>query len=293
MISQPLFFSFSGQPQFAFRGAIALISLLWLLVWHPSLAYSQQLGGSQTSAPSASGSVPSNRSVLKQGSQGDSVSDLQALLKLLGFYTGAIDGVYRDGTASAVSAFQQAAGLQADGIVGSETWARLLPPSPPASAPSSAGVAASTPAGGAIASHNAPSLPLASSNAFPSPTASPTANSSAFPSPTAQSPSTPSTPTAPKPAIPAASQNPTPQTSTPQTSTPAPAPVELPILRVGMRGPAVSGLQERLKAIGAFKGAIDGVFGTETQEAVKTAQRNVNLEADGIVGPATWTALLR
>jgi peptidoglycan hydrolase-like protein with peptidoglycan-binding domain len=60
-----------------------------------------------------------------------------------------------------------------------------------------------------------------------------------------------------------------------------------------MRGSAVNGLQERLKAIGAFKGAIDGVFGSETQEAVKSAQRSFNLEPDGIVGPATWTALLR
>jgi N-acetylmuramoyl-L-alanine amidase len=60
-----------------------------------------------------------------------------------------------------------------------------------------------------------------------------------------------------------------------------------------MRGSAVSGLQERLKAIGLFNGAIDGVFGAETQESVKTAQRNFNLEADGIVGPATWLALLR
>jgi peptidoglycan hydrolase-like protein with peptidoglycan-binding domain len=62
---------------------------------------------------------------------------------------------------------------------------------------------------------------------------------------------------------------------------------------MGMRGSAVNGLQERLKAIGAFKGAIDGVFGAETQEAVKTAQRNFSLEPDGIVGPETWMALLR
>jgi peptidoglycan hydrolase-like protein with peptidoglycan-binding domain len=60
-----------------------------------------------------------------------------------------------------------------------------------------------------------------------------------------------------------------------------------------MRGSAVTGLQERLKAIGVFEGAIDGIFGTETQEAVKAAQRNLNLDPDGVVGPATWIALLR
>jgi peptidoglycan hydrolase-like protein with peptidoglycan-binding domain len=60
-----------------------------------------------------------------------------------------------------------------------------------------------------------------------------------------------------------------------------------------MRGSAVEGLQERLKAIGFFSGAIDGVFGTETQAAVQAAQRNFGLEPDGVVGPATWLALLR
>ena len=60
-----------------------------------------------------------------------------------------------------------------------------------------------------------------------------------------------------------------------------------------MRGSAVSGLQMRLQAIGVFGGAIDGVFGTETQEAVKAAQQKFNLEPDGVVGSATWEALMR
>jgi N-acetylmuramoyl-L-alanine amidase len=60
-----------------------------------------------------------------------------------------------------------------------------------------------------------------------------------------------------------------------------------------MRGSAVNGLQMRLQAIGVFSGAIDGVFGAETQEAVKAAQRNFNLDADGVVGAATWAALMK
>jgi peptidoglycan hydrolase-like protein with peptidoglycan-binding domain len=50
-------------------------------------------------------------------------------------------------------------------------------------------------------------------------------------------------------------------------------------------------LQERLKALGVFKGNIDGVFGAETVAAVQQAQRNNNLEPDGVVGPATWAVL--
>jgi peptidoglycan hydrolase-like protein with peptidoglycan-binding domain len=58
-----------------------------------------------------------------------------------------------------------------------------------------------------------------------------------------------------------------------------------------MRGPAVARLQQRLRAIGIFKGEVDGVFGAETQRAVQAAQQRFQLNADGIVGPATWTAL--
>ena len=305
MISQVLFSSFLTPPRLVFRGAIASLGLLLLVASNPSSVYSQeQTGSSQPSMPSVSGNASSSRSILKQGSRGDSVSDLQALLKLLGFYTGAIDGVYQDSTASAVAAFQQAAGLQADGVVGAETWTRLLPPSPivngaantPAT-PTPSSVRATgmaSPVNGAIAGN---STAPASSGSFPSPTVSPTANGG-FPSPTAQSPSPSVTAPPTTPAAPAASQSPSPRTSPPQTSPPqisppVSAPVDLPILRVGMRGTAINALQERLKSIGAFKGAIDGVFGLETQEAVKTAQRSFNLEPDGIVGPATWTALLR
>jgi peptidoglycan hydrolase-like protein with peptidoglycan-binding domain len=60
-----------------------------------------------------------------------------------------------------------------------------------------------------------------------------------------------------------------------------------------MTGADVTRLQERLRAIGLFSGAVDGVFGRETEAAVQQAQRNYNLEPDGIVGPATWEALLQ
>ncbi|MBF2003512.1 MAG: peptidoglycan-binding protein [Synechococcales cyanobacterium M58_A2018_015] len=60
-----------------------------------------------------------------------------------------------------------------------------------------------------------------------------------------------------------------------------------------MRGPAVARLQERLQAIGFFNGVVDGVFGVETQAAVRAAQTSFNLEPDGVVGPATWSAILQ
>ena len=50
---------------------------------------------------------------------------IQQKLKELGYYKGSIDGVYGQGTRSAVIAFQKANGLSADGIVGPKTASAL------------------------------------------------------------------------------------------------------------------------------------------------------------------------
>ncbi|MBD2676429.1 peptidoglycan-binding protein [Nostoc paludosum FACHB-159] len=68
-----------------------------------------------------------SRPTLKVGSQGERVSELQAALRLLGFYSGEVDGIYSENTATAVSRFKQAAGLNPDGIVDATTWQRLFP----------------------------------------------------------------------------------------------------------------------------------------------------------------------
>jgi peptidoglycan hydrolase-like protein with peptidoglycan-binding domain len=164
------------------------------------------------------------------------VSELQAILKLWGYYTGTVDGMYQDSTAKAVAAFQQSAGLPADGVVGVETWSRLLPAS--------------------LAAGSAP--------VTPTPTVTPSSAPDSSP----------------------AAVNPGP-------SSDSASPVELPVLRMGMQGPAVARLQERLRAIGFYDGAIDGIFGSATQDAVKAAQQNYDLNPDGVVGPETWTSILK
>ena len=62
---------------------------------------------------------------LKTGSTGDLVSALQTRLKALGYYTGAVDGQYGNGTAQAVMKFQRANGLHADGVAGEQTLSKL------------------------------------------------------------------------------------------------------------------------------------------------------------------------
>ncbi len=216
------------------------LSLVCLSSVSPQIAASTEsraLTISQASAPERSNSSPANvgaaRSILRSGSRGAEVNELQATLKLLGFYDGAVDGFFGETTGAAVGRFQEAAGLGKDGVVGPATWDRLFPPDPVAIAP--------TP---------------------PTKPAEPAAK--------------PRETIAPKP--------------TPQA---APTSAAFPILRKGITGDAVRGLQERLRSLGLYDGSIDGVFGEATETAVKSAQRKYQLDPDGIVGPGTWSVLLR
>ena len=63
--------------------------------------------------------------VLKQGSKGAEVKEVQRRLKLWGYYNGSIDGVFGKGTKAAVIAFQKKNGLTADGVVGKSTYQAL------------------------------------------------------------------------------------------------------------------------------------------------------------------------
>lgn len=187
----------------------------------PFPAAAQQLPARDTDSSPIAQTSAIVRPALKIGSRGPQVSELQAALKLLGFYTGEVDGIFSEATKAAVSEFQQAAGTSPDGIVGQDTWNKLFPETPTS----------------AIGTNPAP------------------ADNSQVPE------------------------------QVPQTN--------FPILRRGMRGDAVRDLQERLRAKGFLQSGADGVFGRQTQVAVKAAQRQYRLPADGIVGAATWEVLLR
>ena len=63
--------------------------------------------------------------VLRQGSKGGEVKEVQRRLKQWGYYSGAVDGIFGSGTKKAVVAFQKKNGLTADGVVGKATYAAL------------------------------------------------------------------------------------------------------------------------------------------------------------------------
>ncbi|MEH2049860.1 MAG: peptidoglycan-binding protein [Nostoc sp.] len=250
-----------------------------------------------------------NRPILKIGSQGERVSELQAALKLLGFYSGAVDGTYSENTASAVARFKQAAGLNPDGIVDASTWQRLFPKEP------------------AVASTVPSSQPrFNSATNFPVPTQASNLTNVANPNPPRQAVTQVATrpepkPTTPKKAVTQVATTPEPRPATPRkatTSSTKKTPNRttsttrtqsntttkripgiqytsegLPILRIGLRGSEVVKLQQQLKKLGFLKGDADGDFGATTETAVKAAQTRYGLESDGVVGGSTWEVLLR
>ncbi|WP_054028842.1 cell wall hydrolase [Bacillus sp. FJAT-28004] len=63
--------------------------------------------------------------VLKFGSEGQNIPDLQFRLQTTGYYNLPIDKNFGKGTRNAVQRFQKNNGLQSDGVVGPKTWAKL------------------------------------------------------------------------------------------------------------------------------------------------------------------------
>ncbi len=61
--------------------------------------------------------------------------------------------------------------------------------------------------------------------------------------------------------------------------------------KYGSRGEEVKQIQEKLKRWGYYNGNIDGIYGSQTLEAVKYFQRKNGLTVDGIAGPATLKAM--
>lgn len=61
--------------------------------------------------------------------------------------------------------------------------------------------------------------------------------------------------------------------------------------KYGSTGSEVTGIQQRLQELGYNPGKADGIYGTQTKNAVISFQRDYGLSDDGIVGPKTLEAL--
>lgn len=63
---------------------------------------------------------------LREGDKGEQVKTLQRILNSLGHDCGTVDGIFGGNTKNAVKAFQTNHNLEADAIVGKDTWTKLL-----------------------------------------------------------------------------------------------------------------------------------------------------------------------
>lgn len=70
-------------------------------------------------------------------------------------------------------------------------------------------------------------------------------------------------------------------------------PINMPVLSMGSSGAEVVQLQRSLKVAGIYLGLLDGMFGSQTDQAVRAFQRRKGLVVDGVVGTSTWRALSR
>ena len=78
-------------------------------------------------APKKEAGVTVELSVLRKGSEGDQVKAVQRMLYALGYNVGPVDGDFGSKTDAAVRAYQKKKnGLTVDGIVGQQTWNKLL-----------------------------------------------------------------------------------------------------------------------------------------------------------------------
>lgn len=64
-----------------------------------------------------------------------------------------------------------------------------------------------------------------------------------------------------------------------------------PQIQLGSRGAYVMIAQDDLNTLGYKTGGLDGIFGSNTQTAVRSYQQNKGLAVDGIIGCNTWRSL--
>ena len=226
--------------------------------------------------------------VLRVGSTGSDVSDLQARLTELGYYTGTIDGRYASGTQSAVMEFQTLNGLSADGIAGRQTQDLLYSSAAKAKVIS----ATSTTDGYLLLKQGASGLEVRKlqgrlaelgyySGGVDGIYGQSTVNAvKAFQRNNGLSGDGQAGEQTQKKLYAATAK----YASSPVATA---DPDQIRSLSVGMTGNDVYALQARLIELRYMTGVADGVFGTETEEALKAFQKNNGLNADGVAGYTT------
>ncbi len=235
---------------------------------------------------------------ISSGSRGEAVSRLQRRLKELGYYTGGVDGVAGSGTVKAIKAFQKKNGLSQTGTADAATQSALYAPS--------------------ALSASATATPKPTATPTPIPTNPPAQAAAAFPFVTyttasvnlrkAASTSSQRLLTVPKGAeisvldisgdflhityqshvgyiVSDYASVPAQYAPGAALSDDAEAQQHYAWLQSGSTGKNVSLLQEALKELGFYSGALDGSFGASTVAAVKAFEKKNGIRQDGVASP--------
>lgn len=237
-----------------------------------------------TNAGNPGNTLPTNV-LLRRGSSGPAVTQLQRTLANRGYFNGPITGYYGRITESAVRRYQQANGLVADGVAGRNTLLALggrNGNTPPIASTrlerGSAGPAVSQLQDRlrVIGFYNGPTtgeygaLTEAAVRDFQS-SRGISVNGIAGPTTLA-----------------ALQRGSTGGSGAIAVSTPT---RQIVPLQPGNRGPRVRSLQARLGRLGYYTGPIDGVFGPDTEAALRSYQQDSNLIANGIADANTFASL--
>lgn len=277
--------------------AILPFRMFWLLVSVLSVAVAAPV---QAQSYPASGAepYPAGSGMLQSSDQGDAVSSLQQRLSELGYYSGPVNGYFDATTQEAVSRFQQANGLTADGIVGSATSSVLYGASSGAGASSSAAV----PSGAVLQVNDEGNQvtelqQLLSQRGYYNGSVTGVYDEQTKAAVIAfQRAQGLSADGIVGSATEAALQQAAPQNATAMQQTTTTESTYTPVandglLQLGDVGSEVSDLQTRLQNMGYYDGPISGSFGSQTQAALIAFQQAQGLTADGIAGPRVETAL--
>jgi peptidoglycan hydrolase-like protein with peptidoglycan-binding domain len=265
-------------------------------------------GTSATPTPTVQNTTTDN-SILKSGSTGTAVKQLQQRLKELGYYTGSVDGSYGAATVQAVKDFQTINSLTADGVAGTKTqdaaYGKYAIPKSSSTSGSTSGTTTAAPTTNSPTTTNTYTngktnlyLRLGSTGdqvkilqnrliylGYLAGTADGTfaetteAAVVAFQSRNGL--------TADGVAGPETLEKLYSTTARKASSVVA----YLGSLRLGMNGDGVRAMQSRLKTLNYYSGSVDGDFGQNTYAAVVSFQTTNGLTADGVAGKETLNLL--
>ncbi|MCI6375797.1 MAG: peptidoglycan-binding protein, partial [Clostridiales bacterium] len=241
-------------------------------------------GGSSASSSTSSGTA------LKLNSQGTKVSRLQQDLKQLGYYYAEITGNFGEKTEAAVKKFQQAKGLTADGVAGTNTLNAIASAIAAAGGSTSSGTGTSGMKLGSTGDdvralqQNLTTLGYYYGDItgrYGSLTQQAVKKFQKARGLTADGVAGTSTVNAIASTLKSSGSTPAGGSGSTTAGT----------LREGDSGTAVTELQTMLKKLGYYYGDITGSFGSLTRKAVRKFQDANNLTVDGIAGAATLSKL--